>query len=119
MLEPQSQQTTSATQNNLFFDPDAHPEATLKAFTEFAQVYELRYDAQFPDPPTVSFEAALKRWKITNTTAETPDPSPTLAQYDQIREEWKSRDRVTKFVGMFSSVRFQADWRNAQPDENI
>ena len=34
-------------QQQLFFDPDKHPENTLKAFNEFTQAFELRYEAQF------------------------------------------------------------------------
>jgi len=103
----------------MFFNPDDFPDATLKAFTEFTQLFELRYNAKFPDPPTVSFEAALKRWRIANATNEVPDPTPTLNQYDEICEEWKSKDRVAKFLGMFSPSRFQADWRAAEPDETV
>jgi len=88
-IQSQSHQSTHC---NFFFDPDSYPEATLMIFTDFTESFALRYDAQFPDPPTVSFEAALKRWKIANTTATHPDPQPTLNQYDQIREEWKSKD---------------------------
>ena len=47
----------------LFFDPDQYPEDTLKAFEEFTQLFELGYDAQFPDPPKVSMDAAIDRWK--------------------------------------------------------
>jgi len=57
----------------MFFNPDDFPDATLKAFTEFTQLFELRYNAKFPDPPTVSFEAALKRWRIANATNEVPE----------------------------------------------
>jgi len=36
----------------MFFNPDDFPDATLKAFTEFTQSFELRYNAKFPDPNT-------------------------------------------------------------------
>ena len=39
---------------HLFFDPANHPDDTLKAFNDFTQIFELRYAAQFPDPPKVS-----------------------------------------------------------------
>ena len=55
----------------LFFDPDQHPEDTLKAFEEFPQLLELRHDAQFPDPPKVSMDAAIDRWKVANITENT------------------------------------------------
>ena len=44
---------------SLFFDPDGHPEGTLKAFTEFTKQFELRYNAQYPDVPRVSLDAAI------------------------------------------------------------
>ena len=44
----------------LCFDPDLHPEETLKAFNNFIQTFELRYIAAYPDPPRMSMEAALE-----------------------------------------------------------
>ena len=58
-------------QSELFFDPSDHPDDTLKAFDEFTQLFELRYDAQFPDPPKVSLDRAIARWKVQNTTEAT------------------------------------------------
>ena len=105
--------------NQIFFDPDEHSEGTGKAFDEFTKQFELRYNAQYPDPPKVSLDAALQRWKITNTTVDVPDPKPDLAQYDAIVLYWRERDRVAKFLGMFSSQRMYADWTVAQPDTAI
>ena len=109
MVEPRS--------SNVFFNPDEHPEDTLKAFEEFIKVFVLRYNAQYPDPPKVSIEAAINRWKITNTTEETPNPTPTVAQYDTICNEWKSKDKVAKILGMFSSQKLYDDWCVAEPTE--
>lgn len=39
----------------------------LRQFEEFLRQYKLRYMAQFPDPPKVSLEMCLERWKIANT----------------------------------------------------
>ena len=89
----------------LFFDPEEHPEETLKAFEEFTQTFELSYDAQYPDPPKVSIDSAIERWKFANATADNPQPKPTLAEYDQIRNEWRSNDKVSKLVGIFSTNR--------------
>ena len=72
----------------MFFNPDKHPEDTLKAFDEFTQAFELRYEAQFPDPPKVSMNAAIESWKFAHTTTENPNPKSNLAKYDEIREEW-------------------------------
>lgn len=73
--------------NQMFFDPDCHAEDTLKAFEEFTQTFQLRYDAQFPDPPKVSMDAAIERWKFAHTTTNNPNPKPNLAEYDEIRDE--------------------------------
>ena len=78
----------------LYFVPDIYPDDTLKAFNEYIQLYELRYDAQYPDPPKVS-----QRWKL---TAEAKDMKIDLEQYDAIREEWWSKDEVSKMLGMLS-----------------
>ena len=48
---------------SLYFDLDLHPDDTLKAFVEFTQDYELRYNAMYPDPPRVFLDAAIQRWK--------------------------------------------------------
>ena len=76
----------------LFFDPDLHPDNTLKAFEDFIQDYDLRYDAQYPDPPKVSLDSAIQRWKYRNTTTEVADPKPKLDQYDEIVAAWRSKD---------------------------
>ena len=110
---------SSEANQQLFFDPDKHPEDTLKAFQEFIQTFELRYHAQYPDPPKVSLDSAVERWKVANTTESNPQPEPTLDQYDKIRDEWQAKDKVAKFLGMFSSRRFYSDWQVAEPDELI
>ena len=94
--EPQSLQS-------IIFDPDKHPEDTLKAINEFIQVFDLRYNAQFPDPPKVSLDASIERWKVANTSTETPTPKPNIEQYDNLRNEWRSNDHVAKVLGMFST----------------
>ena len=52
--------------STVYFDPDLHPDDTLRAFDEFIQNFELRYDAQYPDPPKTSLDAAIERWKLAN-----------------------------------------------------
>ena len=107
--EPRSRQ--------VFFDPDEHPEDTLKAFEEFTQIFNLRYNAQYPDPPKVSLESAIERWKVTNATSENSSPKPSLAQNDKMCLDWKQKDKVAKLLGMFSSHKLYEDWCVAQPDE--
>ena len=80
-------------------------------------MYELRYSARYTDPPSkVSLDAAIERWKLTTATDAQPDLKPNLAQYDEIRAEWRSKDKVTKFLGMFCSARLYTDWQVALPD---
>ena len=107
--EPRSKQ--------VFFDPDEHPEDTLKAFEEFTQIFTLRYAAQYPDPPKVSLEAAIERWKVVNATTTNDSPKPTLEEYDKICLQWKQKDKVAKLLGMFSSHKLYEDWCVAEPDE--
>ena len=103
--------------SRLHFDPNEHPENTLKAFQEFIQHFQLRYDALHPDTPKVSLEAAIERWKISQTTSENQSPKPNLEQFDEICEDTKARDKVTKFLGMYSSSRLYTDWCLAVPEE--
>ena len=98
--------------STLFFDPDKFPDNTLKAFAEFVEDFELRYDANFPDPPKVSLDSAVERWKMINV-----DKKPSLEEFDSIVEEWKSHDRVAKFLGLYSSRRLVSDWKAACPEE--
>ena len=95
----------------LFFDPDEHPDRTLKAFEEFIQDFVLRYDALYPDPPKVSLESAVQRWKYAQTNK---DNDPSLDEYDEIVEEWRGKDKVSKFLGIYSSKRFYSDWLAAE-----
>ena len=46
------------------------------------------------------------------------DEKPTVDDHDNIRDEWRSKDRVAKFLGIFSSKRLFADWEVAEPDES-
>ena len=108
--EPQSYQ-------KVHFDPDLYPDNTLKAFNEFIQIYELRYDALYPDPPKVSLDSAIQKWRIENTTNDDADPKPSLPQYNAIITDWRAKDRVAKLLGMFSSNRLYLDWCQAEPNE--
>ena len=102
----------------IFYDPDKHPTDTLKSFKEFCTRFELRYNAQFPDPPTTAMDSAIQRWKLLHTTTETPNPVPTADQYDLLKAQWKAKDKVAKVLGLFSSPRLYTDWEIAQPDED-
>ena len=102
--------------HRIFFDPNEHPEHTLKAFEEFTQKFDLRYNAQYPDPPKVSMDAAIERLKVANTTGNV-EPKLNLQQYDEIREGWRSKDKVAKLLGLFSSERLFSDWKAIEADE--
>ena len=102
----------------LDFDPDEHPEDTLKAFEEFIKVFELSYDAQYPDPPKVSMDAAIERWKYANADDAGTQRRPTLDEYDEIRVEWREKDKVAKLLGMYSAARLYADWEFAVDSES-
>ena len=95
----------------LYFDPDCHPDDTLKAFNEFVIDFELRYAANYPDPPKVSIDAAVSRWKVGHEETMSPD------QYDALVDAWKSKDKVAKFLGLFSSRRLFNDWVMAFPSD--
>ena len=94
---------------NVFFDLDLHPDDTLKSFVDFVKCFELRYEAAYPDPPKVSLDAALSRWKLSNNNKD-----PSLAAYDHVVDEWRGKDMVRKCLGMFSSPRLNSDCE-AQP----
>ena len=97
---------------NLQFDPDKHPHATLKAFNEFVDQYEFRYNAQYPEPPRHMRDNAILQWK-----SEHADAEPTALQQIAIRDDLISRDKVRKLLGFFATVRFQQDWKAAEPVE--
>ena len=111
-----TQQTSGA---NLCFDPDSHPKDTLKQFKEFCRRFQLRYEAQYPDPPKSSMDAALQRLKVAHTTEILTDPKPTIDQYDAILDEWRSKDMLVKVIGMFSEPRLSLDWEVAEADQQL
>ena len=93
-------------QPKLFFDPDEYPDATLKAFNEFIDEFVLRYDACYPDPPKVLLDSAIQRGKLGQTDTKVEQ---NLAVYDQIVSDWQDKDRVAKFLGLYSSKRLYSD----------
>ena len=87
----------------LQFNPDDHPHSTLKAFNEFIEQYEFRYDAQFPEVQTHVLEDAIEAWKAENENPATV----SVAQKSAIKTSIKSKDRVRKLLGFFASLRLQ------------
>ena len=96
----------------LYFDPDHHPDDTLKSFVEFVQDFELRYSATYPDPPKVSLDLAINRWKLANGNKDL-----SLEEFDSLVEEWQGIDMVGKFLGIYSSRRLYGDWTIADPSD--
>ena len=94
----------------LQFDPDAHPHNTLKAFNEFVEQFEFRYDAQYPQPPKALKEEAIADWKAANGDAD-----PSAAQTKTLVNTIISKDKVRKLLGFFATVRLQQDWKAAEP----
>ena len=97
---------TQGGHQSLLSDPDGHPEGTLKAFTEMSKQFELKYNAQYPDVPRVSLDATIHRWKIEHATIDSTEPRLTIAQYDEICDNWRSKDRVAKLWECFPSAVF-------------
>ena len=40
-----------------------HPHATLKAFIDFRDQFEFRYNAQYPEPSRNATENTISKWK--------------------------------------------------------
>ena len=82
----------------MYYDPDIYPDDTLKAFNEYIQMYELRYDAQYPDPPKVLLDAAIERWKL---TAGAKDMKIDHEQHNAIRKNGVPKTKSRKCLGCF------------------
>ena len=102
---------------HVFFDPDDHLENTLKDFQEFIQPFALHYDALYPDPLKVSLEAAIEGWKIMEATPENSSPKPNLKKFDNLCKHTKACDKLSKFLGIYSSKRLYTDWCMAASEE--
>ena len=62
--------TTPHEIQNLQFNPDRFPHATLKVFNEFIEQYDFSYRAQYPEPLNHTIEAFITKW--TATTKKEP-----------------------------------------------
>ena len=95
----------------LQFNSDDHPYSTLKAFNEFIEQYEFRYEAQFPELPKHVLDNGIEKWKAENGNPE----AVTVAQKEAVKVNIQSRDKVRKLLGFFASHRLQQDWKSAEP----
>ena len=69
--------TTPGGIQNLQFNPDRFPHATLKAFNEFIKQQEFRYKTQYPEPPEHAIEACITKW----TAATKKEPTHTDIEF--------------------------------------
>ena len=105
-------------EETIYFDPNRHPSDTHKAFELFCKRFELRYNAQFVDPPRTAMNSAIQRWELPHPpTEENPRPKPTVDEFDAMKELWKNKDKVNKVFGMFSAPRLHSDWEIAETNE--
>lgn len=95
---------------SLQFDPDKYPYATLKAFNDFIEQFEFRYEAQYPEPQKNILDNGVLQWK-----SEHENNDPTAAQIIAIRNDIISKDKVRKLLGFFATMRLQQDWKAAEP----
>ena len=103
--------TTPRGIQNLQFSPDRFPHATLKAFNEFIEQYEFRYEAQYPEPPKHANEACSTKWTATI------NEEPIYTDMEFIKNTWISKDKVKKVLGFFATARLIQDWKAAEPNE--
>ena len=74
----------------LTFNPDDHPHSTLKAFNEFLEQYEFRYEAQYTEVPKHVLDNAIEKWKSENENAA----EVSVAHKDILRADIRSKDKV-------------------------
>ena len=102
----------------VYFDPDKHSSNTWKEFRIFCDRFDLRYGAQYSEPPKTAMDSAIQRWHFQHPpTTNNPKPLPSADEFDEMRETWMSKDKVSKILGLFSSQRLFEDWKIAKPDE--
>ena len=95
--------TTPRGIQNLQFNPDWFPHATLKAFNELIEQYEYRYEGQYPEPPKHTIEACITKWIATTKK------QPTYTDMGFIKRMWISKDKVKKLLGFFATGRHIQD----------
>ena len=84
---------------NLQFNPDRIPHATMKAFNEFIEQYEFQYEAQYPEPPKHAIKACITKW--TSTTKK----EPTHTNIEFIKYTWISKDKILEFLRQLDLVK--------------
>ena len=110
-MEPEYTQNIPRGIPSLQFNPDNHPHSTLKAFKDFTEQYNYRYEAQYPLPQKYVMDNEFAIWKAANG-----DTDPTAERKHTLQTEWISKDKVRKLLGFFASPRLIQDWRAAEPD---
>ena len=57
---------------------------------------------------------AIEKWQLLKG-----DKKLDMDIYEQIRDEWMSKDKVAKVLGIFSSPRLNEDWEVAETEDAI
>ena len=87
--------TTPRGIQNLQFNQDQFPHATLKAFNKFIERYKFQYKAQYPEPPKHGIEACITKW----TATAKKEPAHTDVEF--IKNMWISKGKVKKTSWFF------------------
>ena len=92
----------------VYFDPDEHPEDTLKAFEEFIKKFSLRYEAQFPDPQKFlwkppSSDGRLQAQRLINRLLHQMSNSMTRLPWN---EKTKSKIKSRSYLACFLHIDF-------------
>ena len=83
---------------NLQFNQDRFPHTTLKAFNEFIEQYEFRYEAQYPEPPKHAIEACITKWTATTKR------EPTYTDMEFIKNTRISKGKIKSFLGFLQQL---------------
>ena len=92
-----------------------HPHATLKAFIDFIDQFEFRYNAQYPEPSRNAIDNANLKWKAWNKECE-----PTEKDIETVQDDFfhllvynttrKLLNLIQSFWQMLKWTIFQRKW---------
>ena len=98
----------------LKFNPDKHPHVTSKAFNDFIEQFEFRYNAQCTELSRNVIENVILKWRALNNKHE-----PSEKDIETVRNKWVSKDKVRKLLVFFLSPRLQQDWKATEPNPEL
>ena len=64
--------------------------------------------SKYSVPPKNDIDSEIEKWQSQNRNKEL-----TTDIVEAIRQEWISKDKVCKLLGLFATVRLQQDWKAA------